>query len=186
MADPSSDHGPTAPICHDVEELVDAYGDRLLRSACLLLGDEVEAQDLVQETFLQALRSKNPFRGESAVYTWLHGILRNLCLRHHRKHKRVVVLDCPLPTECTALDPAMELDQTVCGLQLKLALQKLSPEHREVIVLRYYEGLKIEEIAARTDTSPGTVKSRLHYAARMLERLLPSELNLFASDATYR
>ena len=65
-------------------------------------------------------------------------------------------------------------------------MQRLSPEHREVIVLRYYENLKIQEIAERTGVSKGTVKSRLHYAMRCLEQFLPRELNVFVSEGTHK
>src|SRR5437868_6249365 len=74
----------------DPQELLAAHGERLLRSAYLLCGDENEAEDLVQETFLQAIKSAHRFRGDSAIYTWLHGILRNLCHRHLRKQKRLL------------------------------------------------------------------------------------------------
>src|ERR1043166_2740030 len=74
----------------DVEEFIDVHGDRLLRSAYLLCGDETEAQDLVQETLIQAIKSWRGFRGESGLYTWIHGILLNLCRRYHRKRKRLV------------------------------------------------------------------------------------------------
>lgn len=60
------------------EELLSGHGERLLRSAFLLCGSESEAQDLVQETFLQALRCVGRFRGQSGLHTWLHGILLNL------------------------------------------------------------------------------------------------------------
>src|SRR6266498_163408 len=82
---------PKTPESFDLQELIDSHGNRLLRSACLLCGDENEAQDLVQETFVQALKSAHRFRGDSAVYTWLHGILVNVCRRHHRKQKRLVL-----------------------------------------------------------------------------------------------
>lgn len=95
MAGRPPDSAPKAQASIDVGELIDAYGDRLLRSAYLLCGDETEAQDLVQETFLQALRSNSPFRGDSAVYTWLHGILRNLCFRHLRKQQRLLPNEYP-------------------------------------------------------------------------------------------
>ena len=72
------------------QELVAAYGDRLFRTACLLCGDESEAPDLVQETFLQAVRSVHRFGGRSSVYTWLHGILLNLTRHYHRGRKRLV------------------------------------------------------------------------------------------------
>lgn len=59
------------------------------------------------------------------------------------------------------------------------------PGHREVVVLRYYENMKIHEIASHAGVSVGTVKSRLHYAVRSLERLVPGELNLFAAEGTH-
>ncbi len=179
------DSAPNAPAPFDLQELVGAYGDRLLRSAYLLCGDATEAQDLVQETFLQALKSAHRFQGASSVYTWLHGILRNLCHRHLRKQKRLVFEEALVLGE--ALPPAAPgaSDQDFCAAKLAQALQRLSPEQREVVVLRYYEDLKIHEIAARTGVSLGTVKSRLHYAVRCLQQWLPNELNLFAAEGTH-
>jgi RNA polymerase sigma-70 factor (ECF subfamily) len=169
----------------DLEEWMDSHGERLLRSACLLCGDETEAQDLVQETFVQAMKSAHRFRGDSAIYTWLHGILLNLCRRHLRKQKRLVFEEERLLKVTIQPNPVDEIDRDFCVARLALAPQKLSPEHREVIVLRYYENLKIEEIARQTGASKGTVKSRLHYAVRYLEQLIPKEMNLFVSCGTY-
>jgi RNA polymerase sigma-70 factor, ECF subfamily len=182
MTEPRGDAG--APLV-DVRSWLHAYGDRLLRSAYLLCGDATEAQDLVQETFLQALKSAHRFRGESAIYTWLHGILLNLSRHHWRRQKRFV-LDESIALE-TPIDGAGEADpdREFRATRLARALQTLSPEHREVIVLRFYENLKIHEIAAHTRVSAGTIKSRLHYALRCLEKLVPDELNLFASEGTH-
>jgi RNA polymerase sigma-70 factor (ECF subfamily) len=170
--------GEAPPI--DLQALIDAHGDRLLRSACLLCGDATEAQDLVQETFVQALKSAHRFRGESAVYTWLYGILLNLCRRSYRKGKRLVYDEERVLEATVQPGPADGMDQGFYSANLARAIQELSPEHREVIVLRYYENLKIAEIARQTGVSGGTVKSRLHYAVRCLERLIPGEMNLFA------
>jgi RNA polymerase sigma-70 factor (ECF subfamily) len=71
------------------------------------------------------------------------------------------------------------IDQAFRAGEVAVALQRLSGEHRAVIVLRYYEGLKIDEIAERTGLPSGTVKSRLHYAILSLERFLPSSLSLY-------
>ncbi len=76
------------------------------------------------------------------------------------------------------------MDQDFCAARLTKAMQKLSQEHREVLILRYFESMKIQEIARQTGVSSGTVKSRLHYAVRCLEQLIPQEMNLFASDRT--
>jgi RNA polymerase sigma-70 factor (ECF subfamily) len=65
------------------------------------------------------------------------------------------------------------------------SIQQLSPSHREVIILRYYEGMKIHEIGRHIGVSRGTVKSRLHYAVSRLRQLIPEELNLFSANGTY-
>ncbi len=168
-----------------VQELVASYGDRLFRSACLLCGDEAEAQDLVQETFLQAVRSAHRFGGRSSVYTWLHGILLNLTRHYHRDRKRMVY-DEELARRETAVaeETPSRLDVETASGALGEALQRLSAPHREVLVLRFYEGMKIHEIAAHLGASRGTVKSRLHYAIAELQRRLPAELNLFGAGGT--
>jgi RNA polymerase sigma factor (sigma-70 family) len=182
MTEPRGDAG--APLV-DVQSWLHAYGDRLLRSAYLLCGDATEAQDLVQDTFLQALKSVHRFRGESAMYTWLHGILLNVS-RHHRRRQKRLVFDENIAVEMPGMGVAeADCDREFRTTRLVRALQTLSPEHREVIVLRFYENLKIHEIATRSRVSPGTVKSRLHYALRCLEKLVPDELNLFASEGTH-
>jgi RNA polymerase sigma factor (sigma-70 family) len=165
--------------------LVDALGDRLLRSAYLLCGHEADAQDLVQETFLQAWRTAHRYRGESSVYTWLHGILLNLTRHHHRARKRLVY--CEAPPEHEAVSPQDEVllgdREFACGALQELLLH-LSEAHREVLVLRFFENMKVDQIAAHLGISSGTVKSRLHYALREMHRLMPSELNVFAGGGT--
>jgi RNA polymerase sigma-70 factor, ECF subfamily len=168
-----------------VQELVVSYGDRLFRSACLLCGDEAEAQDLVQETFLQAVRSAHRFGGRSSVYTWLHGILLNLT-RHYHRDRRRMVYDEELARQETAVaeENPSRLDLDEATGPLAAALQRLSPPHREVLVLRFYDEMEIHEIAAHLGISRGTVKSRLHYAIADMQRRLPVELNLFGAGGT--
>ncbi|HEY3912883.1 MAG TPA: RNA polymerase sigma factor [Verrucomicrobiae bacterium] len=170
----------------DAQGLVDLYGDRLLRSACLLCGNKTEARDLVQETFVQAIKSYGRFRGDSAVYTWLHGILLNLCRRYHRKQERLVYDEELVLKETFQRDPAQSIDQDGCAAQLSRAMRELSHEHREVIVLRFYENMKIGEIALHSGVSAGTVKSRLHYAIQCLEQSVPNSMNPFASSGTHQ
>src|SRR5256885_9076540 len=71
-------------------ELISAFAQRLLRSAYLLCGNPADAEDLVQDTFLQAMRSADRFRGDSSPYTWLHGILLNISRHYFRDRKRLV------------------------------------------------------------------------------------------------
>jgi RNA polymerase sigma factor (sigma-70 family) len=167
-----------------MQELVNSYGDRLLRSAFSLCGNETDAQDIVQDTFLQAIRSVHRFQGRSAVYTWLHAILLNLTRHYHRDRKRIVY-DDKLVVEATLLDEERnQLDARTASSVLLDALRRLSDAHREVIILRYYENMKIHEIARHLGISQGTVKSRLHYAIGEMQKLLPGELNLFGTCGT--
>jgi RNA polymerase sigma-70 factor (ECF subfamily) len=168
-----------------VQEMVASHGDRLFRSACLLCGDQAEAQDLVQETLLQAVRSAPRFRGASSVYTWLHGILLNLTRHYHRDRKRMVydeelARQEPAPPE----ENPSRLDVEMTTGALTDMLGGLSGPHREVLILRFYEDMKIHEIAAHLGISKGTVKSRLHYAIAEMQRRMPSELNLFGACGT--
>ncbi|MDB6122683.1 MAG: rna polymerase sigma factor region 2 [Pedosphaera sp.] len=168
-----------------VKALVNSYGDRLLRSAFSHCRNETEAQDIVQDTFLQAIRSIHRFQGRSTVYIWLHAILLNLTRHYHRDRKRIVYdeelanREIPAPDE----NPA-QLDAGTASSALWEALDRLSDTHREVIVLRYYENMKIHEIARHLKISKGTVKSRLHYAIGEMRKLLPDELNLFGVCGT--
>jgi RNA polymerase sigma-70 factor (ECF subfamily) len=167
-------------------ELVDTCGERLFRSAFLLCGHEADAKDLVQETFFQATRSVGRFRGQSSVYTWLHGILLNLTRHYHRDRKRWM-FEPVLEESEHQVEPApafCQADAHASSSALREALKRLSDVHREVLVLRYYENLKIGEIAANLGISQGTVKSRLHYAIAELQRLLPAEMNLFGPEGT--
>ena len=175
--------------CQDpgaVQELVASHGERLFRSACLLCGDQSEAQDLVQETLLQAVRSAPRFRGHSAIYTWLHGILLNLTRHYHRDRKRLVYDE-----ELAQLEAAPQAeysspsDLEMTAGALTEALGSLSGPHREILVLRFYEAMKLHEIAAHLGISKGTVKSRLHYAIAEMQRRMPDELNLFGACGTH-
>lgn len=168
-----------------VQELVNSYGDRLLRSAFTLCGNQTEAQDLVQDTFVEAMRSAGRFQGRSTIYTWLHAILLNLTRHYHRDRQRIVYDDDLAASEASLPDQnAGQLDAGTASSALLEALRQLSGAHREVIVLRYYENMKIHEIARHLGISKGTVKSRLHYALAQLQKLLPEELNLFGPGGT--
>jgi RNA polymerase sigma-70 factor (ECF subfamily) len=168
-----------------VQELVEAFGPRLFRSACLLCGSETDAQDLVQDTFVQALRSAHRFQGRSSIYTWLHAILLNLTRHYHRERKRLVFDDQLARQDMPACDEAPNaLDADAAAGALIETLGRLTAPHREVLVLRFYENMKLGEIAAHLGLPTGTVKSRLHYGLAEMQRLLPGELNLFGVGGT--
>src|ERR1700690_3106617 len=110
-----------------MQELVNSYGDRLLRSAFLLCGNETDAQDMVQDTFLQAIRSVHRFQGRSTIYTWLHGILLNLTRHYRRDRKRIVYDDELIGKEASPPDEnPSQLDAGTASSALLKALHQLS------------------------------------------------------------
>jgi RNA polymerase sigma-70 factor, ECF subfamily len=164
------------------EKITELFGNRLLRSAFLLSGNEHDAQDLVQDTFIEAMKSADKFRGDSALYTWLYGILFNINRNFQRK-KRLIYTD-DIPEKSVSGNAGLAIDQKISAKILMEAIQQLPDTHREIIILRYYEHMNIDVIAEKTGIKKGTVKSRLHYAVKDLRKIIPKELNLFASDNT--
>ncbi len=176
---------PRAQDAEDLHEVVESCGDRLFRSAFLLCGNETDAEDLVQETFLQALLSFHRFRSQSRIFTWLHSILLNLVRHYHRNRNRLVYDGDAIKEEPAPLKETQSgLDLEITSAALMGAMARLSDPHREVLVLRYYEDLPIREIARRLHVSKGTVKSRLHYAILELQKDFPAHLNLFSVPGT--
>lgn len=153
-----------------VRIMVETYADRLLRGAFFLSRNESEAQDLVHDAFYQALRALPNFNGDSAVYCWLYGILRNVFLNRTRRDKRFST--ALTDGRATWINP----DATVRGAEsiendrFESLIGGLPSRHREIIHLRYAEGLKIKEISEILGISSGTVKSRLFHATRKLKK----------------
>jgi RNA polymerase sigma-70 factor (ECF subfamily) len=147
-------------------DVVDRYGRYLTGVALSMTGNLADAEDLVQETFVAALTSR--FRGESSARTWLVQILvrRSALLRRKRRHER----GTPLAGESERTSPA-----TTAGSDAKLDLAQmlagLSPDQREVIVLRELEGMTYEQMAETLHVPRGTVESRLHRARAALREL---------------
>jgi len=146
-------------------DLAAEHGDRLIKAAWFLCRDREEAEDLVQETFFEAIHSAARFEGRSAPYTWLYGIMRRRFLLHCRKNRRFSRWLGLAGPSLRASDKA-EAERDERLEPMMRAVFSLPPKHREIILLRYIDGRKIAEIAAMLCISEGTVKSRLHHALR--------------------
>jgi RNA polymerase sigma-70 factor (ECF subfamily) len=154
-------------------DLIASYGDRLLRSAYLMCGHSSKAQDIVQETFCRALAALPAFRGEAEVYTWLFSIMRNVYLKHRRHERRFFHFLARQPRVPHAEgDPAEHCERQSAQTQLLATLQKLPVKQREIIILRFVNGLKIADIARILSVPEGTVKSRLFNASNRLRALI--------------
>ncbi len=157
------------------EELLDTYEARVYRLALRFTGNVPDAEDLTQEIFLAVYRSIGGFQGHSALGTWIYRVAMNHCLDHRRKRKLETL---PLNEEITLAtqdwhhDPSASADKQELSERVEAALNRLSPAHRDVIVLHELQGLTYQEVAAALNLPVGTVKSRLSNAFRRLRDLL--------------
>jgi RNA polymerase sigma-70 factor, ECF subfamily len=161
-------------------QLVAEEGRALLRLARRLLGDEEEAKDLVQDALLRAHQALGGFRGESSLKSWVVRIVINQGLKKLRRRKLArSVTELFRPSEsATPSGPATwgshwdnpekaaSLREQARGLQV--AMENLSPRQRTVFVLRYLEQMNVGEIAEVTGIGPGTVKTHLVRALRLI------------------
>lgn len=163
------------PHTVDLQEYLDA----LYSYGLVLARNQAEAEDLVQETCLRALRAMERLRPDSNVKSWLFTILRNIWLNQLRQRKTVpdiVQLDSDQHGANRAVDSSKDAHAAyVSDLereQVRHAIEQLPLEFREIILLREYEALSYEEIAAMLQCPIGTVMSRLARARSKLRDLL--------------
>lgn len=154
-------------------ELVRLYQDRLFNAIVYLTGDRAEAEDIVQEAFLQAYLKLDSFQRHSAFYTWLYRIAFNNSASRRRKKRIESSVDRSreLAGEEPAADgdaPGDSLERREQAAQVRAALGQLSDEHRAILVLREIDGCDYEAIAEALDINIGTVRSRLHRARLQL------------------
>ncbi len=163
------------------EQLVQRYQDKLYALSFHLTGNQADAQDLAQETFVKAYYALKGFRQEADFGTWLHRIAVNLWINMRRRQRPSVSLDEPMQTgegevqrELTATGerPEEALERVEMQRFVSQALGELSVEHRVVLVLREMQGFTYEEIAVVTDCSLGTVKSRINRARAALKSII--------------
>lgn len=168
-----------------VEALVGEFRPRLFRLALSILDDgddhgPADAEEISQDALMKALRSLDSFRGEASLSTWLYAITINLCrnrLRSRRRRRQMqqvfqdltsLIGDKPKKPEEIILSD--EADK-----KLLRAVYALDDKHRFAIVLRYYQGCSIMEIAQILRVPEGTVHSRLNTARRQIRNALEDD-----------
>jgi RNA polymerase sigma-70 factor (ECF subfamily) len=153
--------------------LFEAYKDKVYSIALRFTGDESLAMDVAQDVFLKLFSTIGDFRGDAAFSTWVYRLVVNRCLDHRRRSWRLIPIADDLLAVLRA--PADSLDRmlhTEMRQRVRGAVEKLAPELRMVVVLRYTEGLSYEEISEVLGVAIGTVASRLNRAHKLLERRL--------------
>jgi len=153
-------------------EVYDSYSPALYRYAYRLLGDAGLAEECVAETFRRLLQSLRDQRGpKSYLRAYLYRIAHNWITDTYRRKK---TLQVELPESFVDIvdSPEQLVDQRICQERLRRALGRLTPDQRQVIVLKFVEDCDNETIAAALNKPVGAVKSLQHRALRSLKRLL--------------
>lgn len=164
------------------EQLVVQYEKRVYNLALRMSRNPEDALDLAQEIFIRVYKSLPFFKGQSAFSTWLYSIASNACIdftRREKRKNRISMLSIDDEKNKSVYEipdiryqPENEVEKNALREELVCALEKLSPEHREILVLREINGLSYDEIAEALDLECGTVKSRICRAREKMCRLL--------------
>ncbi|HEX8744306.1 MAG TPA: sigma-70 family RNA polymerase sigma factor [Thermoleophilaceae bacterium] len=156
-----------------MRSLYRAYGGELYGFALNCLGDRGLAEEVVQDVFTRVWRHAESFDPDRASFrTWIYGIARHAIIDLERRRS---VRPALAPREDDGSDVAARTDsieRALLGWQVSAALERLTPEHRQVIRLAHFQGLRLREIAELTGLPLGTVKSRVSYALRGLRLAL--------------
>ncbi len=164
--------------------LVLHFGDRLYSVAYRILRDTGRAEDAVQQAFLTAWQQLRHLRDDDRLEAWLHRLLVNACyaeIRHTRRWQPALRLVADADK-----DPRTDDAQLSVALsdELERAFRRLSGDQRAVLVMHHYQGMSGEEIGLVLGLSPGTVRSRLHYARQQMRSAIEADARSIAVEGT--
>jgi RNA polymerase sigma factor (sigma-70 family) len=154
-------------------ELARASIGRLYAAARLILRDDQRAEDATQEALVAAWRDLSALRDPDRFDAWLRRLLVRACYREARRGKRRWAIEMEVrPSEGSEPDPALDLADRD---EIERGFRRLDPDQRTVLVLHYYLGLSLDEVADALGIPPGTVRSRLHRATQAMRAALDAD-----------
>lgn len=179
---------------NEYEKLVLEYQKNVYNLALRMTGDAEDAADMAQEAFIKAYNSLASYRGDSRFSVWLYRIVSNVCLDFLRARKRrqtmslSVVDDEGEETELEISDesasPEKLLERSMTRDAVRRGLQELTPEYRQILILRELQGMSYDEIAETLGLESGTVKSRIFRARKKLCTFLVRDGNISGVDTS--
>ncbi|USG68506.1 sigma-70 family RNA polymerase sigma factor [Brevibacillus ruminantium] len=162
-----------------LEQMMRQYGDKIIQMVYLIVKDRSMAEDITQEVFLKAFRSLHTFRAESNMKTWLYRIAINESKKYLRSWSFRRIFSTFLKDGLPDREDDERVEQAVIGNwtkeQIAERVMAMSPRYRQVIVLHYYEDLRIKEIAQVMDVSEEVVRAKLSRARKQFRTLLEKE-----------
>ena len=162
------------------EQLVHLYEKRVLALTTRMCKNPADAEEAAQEAFLSAWQGLPFFRGDASFSTWLYRLASNACVDLLRRERRLQSAAGPslndeevqLEVPDTAPSPQEQAERSELRQQIEAGLQALTPDHRQVLLLREMHQLSYDEIAQTLDVDVGTVKSRINRGRKQLRNFL--------------
>ena len=170
--------GVDAPLPAEYWDLVERYREGLLEQALAILGNRADAEDAVQETFVEAARNPEKLAQAQSLGAWLGSVNRANALNRLRSNKRASESarlrrrELPEDAFTTGGFSALELRESMAK-----AIESLSPKLREAVELRFFQHLAYKEIAKKLSIEPGAVQQRLLQASEQLYEKLKTRLD---------
>ena len=184
-------------LAEEFEGIVKAYEKKVYNMALKNSHNAHDAYDIAQEVFISVAKNLKNFRGDSSLSTWIYRITANKCIDFGRKRQKQNKFQTEedifegernysLRTSKIDENPEEHLLKTQMSKEINKTLEKLSQDHREMIILRDVNGFSYEEIARMKELSEGTVKSRISRARENMRELLKKEGNFFKEEQSIR
>lgn len=155
-------------------DLVNHWQGKIHRFAYRFMSDVDDASEITQKTFIKVYQKVNTLDDPDKFSSWIYRVANNLCLDELKRagRRKATSLEAWAEQAEESETPAVTLERKELGELLQKALSLLPDEQRTVVILKQYEGLKFREIADILEESENTVKSRMYYGLRALNRIL--------------
>jgi len=154
-------------------QLIGTYQKPLYWHIRRLVVSHEDAEDILQETFINVYRFADSFKGESRIFTWLYRIATNECTKHFRKNKNWLKKAEAITEKMLSDFSGSDTDNDeVMLVKFQQAILQLPEKQKVVFNLRYYDELSYEEISQITDSSVNTLKTNYHYASEKIKQYL--------------
>lgn len=153
--------------------LYDRYSDKVYRKCISFVKDKAIAQDMVQDVLLKVFTQLNKFKGKSRFSTWLYAITYNYCVEYYRRNSKYGMVDINEGPDLA--DTNEELEGELLSLRsekLKGALEKIAPEDRMILLMKYQDDTSIKELMDHLHISESAVKMRLARARQRVKQLV--------------
>jgi RNA polymerase sigma-70 factor (ECF subfamily) len=153
--------------------LMDLYKEPVYWHIRRLVVSHQDAEDILQETFINVYRFQDTFKGESRIYTWLYRIATNECIKHFRKNNWWIKKAVKITEEMTGELLANDAEHSdLILLKFQQAILRLPEKQRIIFNMRYYEELSYDDIGLILNSSVNTLKTNYHYACAKIKQYL--------------